>query len=373
MSSIKETIKKKKILIISILTIIILFFGFQSMAGKKPPSEAQTNSNAVTVDVKEVKKTDFKSDITYKAELQPAENAIVSSNISGQVTKVLFENGDQVTGGQVLAYLDDRDLQVQLKTAEIDLNKLEMELSSKQSDYSTAKELYNNGAYSENDYDNAKLYYQTALSNVALKKVEIQDINNSINDSVIKAGITGEIGNKSISIGQYLSPGTQVATIQNNSSIKAKIQLLQADLNKVVVGQQVTIKLSEDDEKTYLGVVENIATSADSDTRVFECLIRIDNADKELNSGTSAYVQIPNNESKKVIAIPTSAIVGSEGDYAVFKVEKNTATKVSVTLGNMTDELVEINSGVQEGDQIIVTNLNSLHNGDRVTVNKGGN
>lgn len=370
MNSIKKTMKQKKILIIAILTIVVLL-GVQCITGKKAPSEVQSNSNMITVEVKEVSKTDFKSTITYKAELAPAEDAIISSNIAGQVTQVLFENGQQVTKGQALAYLDNKDLQTQLRTAEIDLDKLELELASTENDYYTAKELYENGACSKHDYDNAKLTYQTMLSNVESKKVEIQNIQRSINDSVIKAEITGEIGNKSISIGQYVNPGTTIATIQDNSSIKATIQLLQEDLDKVVVGQQVELKRSENDEKTYLGIVENIATSANSETRVFECLIRLDNTSRELNSGISAYVQIPNNESTKVIAIPTSAIIGSEGDYSVYKEENHVANKVAVTLGKMTDELVEITSGIQEGDQVIVTNLNSLHNGDRVTISKG--
>ena len=59
----------------------------------KPQSEMQANSSTITVKVKEVKKTGFKADITYKAELVPAEDAIVSSNAAGQVKEVLFENG----------------------------------------------------------------------------------------------------------------------------------------------------------------------------------------------------------------------------------------------------------------------------------------
>ena len=373
MNSMQKIVKEKKILIISLLLILVLLCAFRIMSGSPSQNEVLANTNAITVNVKEVKKTDFKSDITYKAELEPAENAIVSSNVAGQVKQVLFEDGQQVTKGQPLVTLDDTDLQTRLKTAEIDLNKLELELASKENDYYTAKELYENGACSKHDYDSAKLIYQTMLSSVESKKVDIQDIQNSITDSVIKAEITGEIGNKSISIGQYVNTGTTIATVQNNSSIKARIQLLQEDLNKVSVGQQVGLKLSENDESTFSGVVENVATSADSDTRIFECLIRFDNTQHELNAGISAYVQIPNNDSKKVLAIPTSAVIGSDGEYAVLKVEKNIATKVSVTLGKMSGDLVEITSGIEEGDQIIITNLNSLHNGDRVMINKGEN
>ena len=74
---------------------------------------------------------------------------------------------------------------------------------------------------------------KTAQANVELKKVDIQDILNSLDDCVIKAPIACEISAKNISVGQYVNPGTVVATINDNASIKAEIQLMQTDLEKV--------------------------------------------------------------------------------------------------------------------------------------------
>ncbi len=67
-----------------------------------------------------------------------------------------------------------------------------------------------------------------------------------------------------------------------------------------------------------------------------------------------------------------SAISGSEGDYSVFMIKDNTAQKISVTIGEISDDMVEIKTGLQEGDQIIVSNLNSLQDGDKVTVSGEG-
>lgn len=205
-----------------------------------------------------------------------------------------------------------------------------------------------------------------------LKKVNIQDITNSLNDCVIKAPIAGEISSKNVSVGQYVNPGAAIAAVSNSSSIKAEIQLMQEDLGKVAVGQEVVLKLNQDDSVTYKGVVETIAASADSETRVFDCLIRIDNTAGTLNSGIFGYIEIPAKEKKEVLAVPMSAVTGSEGDYSVFVLEGDAARRVSVGIGEITDDLVEITSGLQEGDQIITTNLNSLQDGDKVTVSGEG-
>lgn len=369
-SDLKVLVSRKKTMIAAIVLIVVILFAFKVFAAEK--TEESVQDNIVTVEVEEAKMMDSMAGLSYKADLEAAENAIVSSNVSGKITQVLFEDGDKVTQGQALAYLDDKDLQNQLKTAKIDLNKLQLELASEQSNYNTAKELYANGALSKNDYEDAELKYKTVLANVELKRVDIQDISNSLNDCVIKAPITGEIGGKSISLGQYVSPGTVFATVKNNTSIKAVIQLMQEDLEKVTVGQTVTLMLSEEDSKSYEGIVETIAASANSDTRVFDCLIKIDNTNGMLNSGVSAYIEIPDPENKQALAVPMSAISGSEGDYSVFMIKDNTAQKISVTIGEISDDMVEIKTGLQEGDQIIVSNLNSLQDGDKVTVSGEG-
>ena len=367
---VKKLLSNKKITMIAIVLIIVVLFAFKVLAADKTTEGMQDNT--VTVEVEEAKMTDSLSGLTYKADLEAAEEAVLSSNISGQVTKVLFEDGDKVTQGQAVAYLDDKDLQNQLKTAKIDLNKLQLELASEQNNYNTAKELYENGACARTDYENAELTYKTVLANVELKKVALQDISNSLNDCVIKAPISGEIGEKNVSIGEYVTQGTAFAAIRNNTAIKAVIQLMQEDLDKIAVGQTVQLKLNEGDNKSYSGVVETIAASANSETRVFDCLIRIDNSDAMLNSGVSALIEIPDQNNTEALAVPMAAITGSEGDYSVYTIKDHAARKITVTIGAMSDDMVEITSGLQKGDKIIVSNLNSLQDGDKVKVSGEG-
>jgi RND family efflux transporter MFP subunit len=371
MIDVTRFVKQKKIIVISIALVVVLLFTLNAAAGKGPSQDKQV-SDAVTVEVQKVKYTDSKGGLTYKANLEPAEEAAVSCGVTGQVTGILFEDGDQVTQGQPLAYLDDEDLQNQMKTAKLDLNKLQLELASAERDYNTAKELYTQGACSRNNYEDAERAYKMMQNNVELRKVDIQSIGNSLDDCVIKAPISGEVGEKSLSIGEYVNPGTVIAKVKNNTSIKAVILLMQDDLEKVAAGQKVILKLGQEDEMTYQGIVKTIAASADSQTRVFECLIEIDNTSGTLNSGTFGLIEIPNPDKRQILAIPTTAVIGSEGDYSVFTVKDNTARKVSVGIGEISDEMTEITSGLQEGDVIITTNLNYLLDGDKVAVSGEG-
>jgi RND family efflux transporter, MFP subunit len=366
-------LKRKKALIAAIVLIAVSLTGFNIFAEKKPKdNDFQVSDNNPTVQTETVKLSDSLGGLTYKANLEPAETAAISSRVSGQVTGVYFEIGDKVAQGQTLVQLDDKDLQNQLRTAQIDLSKLQVDLDGAKSDYDIASQLYAEGACSKTGYDDAARAYKTAQANVELKKVSIQDIYDSIGDCVIKAPITGEIGAKNINLGQFTNPGTVIGSVNNNSSIKAEIQLMQEDLEKVAVGQKVTLKLNKDSSTSYQGVVETIAASANSQTRVFDCLIRIDNSAGILNSGTFGYIEIPNKNKTKVLEIPMTAVMGSEGDYSVFVFRNGAACRVPVEVGQISNDMVEITSGLNEGDQVIITNLNSLQDGDKVTASGEG-
>ncbi|HWQ80324.1 MAG TPA: biotin/lipoyl-binding protein [Anaerovoracaceae bacterium] len=151
----KKLIERKKVLITAIVLIAVLFTGFNIFAEKKPTGTIAASGNAVSVETETVKFTSTLGGLTYKANLEPAETAAVSSNVSGQVTQVGFEIGNTVTQGQPLVYLDDKDLRNQLKTAQIDLSKLELALDSAKSDYEIASQLYAEGACSKTSYEAA--------------------------------------------------------------------------------------------------------------------------------------------------------------------------------------------------------------------------
>jgi RND family efflux transporter MFP subunit len=271
-----------------------------------------------------------------------------------------------------MARLDDEDLQNQLKSAKLDLNKLQLALDSAKRDYGNAKELYAQGACSRMDYENAEQAYKTMQANVELRKVDLSTIGNALEDCVIKAPISGEVGGRNLNIGEYVNPGTVIATVRNNGTIKAAIQLMQEDLEKVAVGQEVSLRLSRSEDTTYKGIVKTIASSASSQTRVFDCLVEFDNTNGALNSGTFGLVEIPDPVKRQVMTVPIEALTGSEGDYSVFIMKDDTARRVSVEIGEINGETVEIASGLKEGDRIITTNLNSLQDGDKVAVSGEG-
>ena len=365
-----KNISSKPLLIIGLGLIIITFIAGRNMLGDKP--QVSQDPQATAVEIQVVKKTDLSSVLSFKANLEPVEEGIVGSKTAGQVTRILFEDGEQVIQGQALAILDGQDSKNQLRIAQIDLQKLEISLDAAQNNYDKTKVLYEAGAFSKVELEDSERVLKTAEADYELKQVEIETINDSLNNTVLRAPIGGEISEKNITVGEYVSPGVVLAKIVNTSSIKAVIQLKQSDLAKVSIGQEVSLKISQNDGTGYKGTITSLMKSANASTRVFKCQVQVNNTEGRLYPGTFGYVEILDPDKQASLVIPLVALAGSEGNYSVFTVKDNIACRRSVGIGELHNDMVEVLSGLQAGEEVIVTNLNALADGYLVKVTEQG-
>jgi len=364
---IKRLRDHKKAVLIALGVIAIIAFTIYKMVFNHT-DQAIPAAKATAVQIYTVKPMKFNSVTLYKANLELLEQGIISSKIDGQVKEILFENGDHVAQGQPLVILDDSDLAFQLSAAQVKVQALERILASARKQYNRMKALYDNGALSQSELEAADTELKTAEADLAAENINVQSINNSLNNTRLCSPVSGVINEKDVRKGQYVSPGLTLAKVNNNSALFALTEISLEDLKQVKVGQHVVVKLTKNDEKKFTGIFDAVDDSANDSTRLFPCRIRVDNSDGCLHSGVFGYVEIPFASSMDSLVIPLAAVMGSSGDYSVFTAEKNVARRHSVTIGRMGDNLVQVQTGLQAGDQVIVTNLNALADGDSVRV-----
>lgn len=354
----------KKIILYSVI-LLIIFTGFIVYRSKRQISTPTSVSNLTSVQVQRAKTVAIASGLTFKATLEPYEEGIVSSKLSGQVVRILFENGDAVEQGQALVLLEDKDLHSQLQTAEITVQKMEATLESSQQNYDRAKALFDNGAIAKADYDAAVTSLKLDQANLKSAQVTFQSINHSLESCVIRAPISGVLDNKSVKLGQMISPDLMLAQVKNISSVYAVIQVEQQNINHIKLGQKAIII---DRDASFEGIVKSINVSADPSSRVFNCKVQVDNQNKLLHPGDYARVEITTDQKISMITVPIEALAGDEGNYFIFINDNGIARQRRVTIGQTIKNLVEIKSGVQNGDSIICTNVNTLQDGDGVIV-----
>lgn len=404
--------KVRKIVIYALVVAVLLVGAFivKFISSNSKIDNVMASENKLSVEVYKTELKNRMSGDTYKSTLEAYEQGIISSKISAKVTKVVVENGQYVNEGDTIAVLDDQDIQNSIKTAtaqlevnekqvnsaeqqlnstQTSLEKLKINVDDAQRNYDREKALFDAGAVSQSELDASektlntskadynsgqanieisKASIESAKASVEAQKVNIEKLQNDLNNVVIKAPISGVISEKNVNVGQIINQGAVLAKINDISYVFATIQVPQEKINDIKVGKPAEVTL-EDNNTVHNGTLDSIDLSGDSTLRVFNCKIKMENSNKELLPGEYAKVNFSNTENNnKVITIPVSSLAGSEGDYYVFINDNGVASKVSVDIGDADENNVEIISGVNEGDEIICTNMSSLKDGCKIDV-----
>lgn len=405
--------RKKSLCIMIILIAAGAIFAFKSIVlggTKKSSSILAVNMNKVTVKVIKANTDTVVSNASFKASLEASEEGTVSNKVGGKVVQVSFENGQTVSAGQTLAKLDDTDIgnnikaseaqlaaaEAQLRSAEssassaqIGLDKPQTNLETAQRNYDRTKALFEQGAVSKVEFETAesslklaqtdlesakasaessRLAIETQRANIQTAQTNLNTLRESLQNTVITAPTTGVLDGKNVTVGQYINVGTVLGKVKNISPIYAVIEVKESDLSYAKLGAKAKFKLSDKDSEEYDGVVKNIDGAADPASRVFKCKIEIDNKDGKLKPGVFGNIKIATDENKKAITLPLKALGGSEGNYYIFINNNGVAKKQTITTGEISEDTVEIKSGVKDGDSVISTNVGTLQEGDAVKV-----
>ncbi len=384
---------KKTAIYVAIIIILVGCVGiFRGKLFQKSNEPTNTVSK-ISVEVQSVKFQEKNAGDMYKSTLEPYKLAVITSKVSAKVQSVSVENGQYVNAGDTIAVLDGQDMRNSLKTAQaqlqisqqqlnssqLSMEKYKINLDDAQNNYNRQKALYDGNVIAkveleaaEKALNNARVDYnsglsavETAKANLNLQNITISNYQDSLNNTVIKAPISGVVSEKSLNIGQMASPGAVLAKINDISSIYAVIQVPQDKISSIKIGQEAEITVNGSEEPLK-GTVQNMDSTADAAARIFTCKIKFENSSKALLPGTYAKVKVLNGQKAQVVVVPIKALSGSENNYSVFINKNGTAKKQKVAIGDIDENSVIITSGIKDGDQIICSNVSSLQDGDSV-------
>ncbi len=386
----------KKIVIYAVIIAVVIGGAVVAKTKLSSSSKAKPTQVAMSktsVEVQTAKMTEKNAGDTYKATLEAYQQGVITSKAAAKVLTVAVENGQYVNAGDTIATLDDTDVQNTIKSAQsqlevynqqlnayqVAMDKYKINLDDAKRNYDRQKTLFDSAAISQTDlqaaqktldsaqadYNSGEASIKTAQANIDAQKVNIEKSQSDLTNMVIKAPISGVISDKAVNIGQMATQGGVLAKINDISSVYATIQVPQEKISGVKTGQAATVTI-EGSDTTYDGVVGNIDLSADATSRVFNVKVKISNNDKVLLPGVYGKVTLVSDQTTDVITVPVNALVGNEGDYSVFINDNGTAKKTKVAIGETNDNNVEITSGINDGDQIITSNISTLQDGDEV-------
>lgn len=345
-------------------------------------TEAVLPQTQVTVQTVQAKEELRNHSAAYKATLEPAEQALVSAQTSGKVVRILFESGTAVSQNMPLVMLDDRDarsmLQVaqgQLESAKAGLMKAETSLASTVLSYDRINALYQQGAASKAEYDSAQSALNMVKADTASARAAVQAAmgtlearKTALDNTIIRSPLSGIAAGKNVSLGQQVTPEAVLAKVMQVTAVDAVFEVDQEAVGALRVGQEAELKLQKTSNETFTGMIRTVDIAADPASRVFTVRVRIDNPQQLLRPGVFGWVLLASDKPLPVLTLPIEAVTGKEGEYSVFTADSGVARRNAVQLGEVADNRVEILSGITAGSRVILTNLNTLQDGDSVTV-----
>lgn len=348
----------KRLIIISTIILVLVGACTVTLLYNKKQIDEKANPDvairSIPVFVEEAVMKPLNGDFTYQGSFQPVHELLLLSEGQGKVEKILFETGDEVRAGQLLAMLDDDLISSQLVLAEANLAKMERDLTKYES-------LLKNDAISYQQVEDARLGLIKAQTDVVTLKKQLDYAS-------IKAPINGTITNRSIEIGSVLMPGSPVAQIVDISRLRFIAYMSESEAVYIHRGSNITITSTLFPGITYQGKVISVGVKADEAKR-FPVEIDVENKrDHILKAGMFGTAFFEGVNGHDALVIPRNALTGSIKEPRVFVVNRDTARLREIRLGQADDNQVEVIHGLEAGEKVVVSGQINLEEGSFVMV-----
>lgn len=317
----------------------------QKGGGNKPPTPK--------VDGFVVQTESISESIEIPGTLVADDATEIHPEVSGRITALNIREGAYVSKGAVLAKLYDGDLQAQKR-------KLEVQLKIAQQTENRHEQLVKIGGISKQDYE------LTALQ-VSNLRADLDIINTSIAKTVVRAPFSGKLGLKEISVGAYVTPQSIIAVVQQTNDLKLDFNVPEKYTTQIKRGQYVNFRV-EGSERPYTAVVSATESGIAQETRSLMVRATVKGDATGLVPGNFAKVRLSFAPDPNALMVPTQAIIPQARGKRVVVYRNGTASFTDVTTGVRDSSMVQIVSGLNQGDTVVVTGLLSIKPDAKITI-----
>lgn len=261
-------------------------------------------------------------DLEIRAEasgqIEPIRMVEVKSKVSGELTRITVETGDEVRQGELLATVDPRDVRNSLAQMEADLELARARVETTASQRRRAEQLAKAGVLSTQDLENSRLEETNANAQLVKARTNRELAQEKMGDVTIRAPITGTVIEKGVEQGQIIasasanvSGGSTLVKMADLATVQARALVDEVDIGRIQPGQAATVEVEAYPGRIFRGSVTKIEPQAvvEQNVTMFPVLINLPNAERLLKPGMNAEVSIRVADRQGVVAIPNGAVV----------------------------------------------------------------
>lgn len=376
---------KKRIVVVFVAMILLAAF-ISGCAAQRPANleeQKTVEESYVPVAIEKVESKTISNEIVFSGKVYANKEVTVLPKIPGKVASIKSNVGAEVEKDSVLFTLDKEDVQNQVDQARksVDSARANYErtkegIENAKINFERTKELYEEGAVSKNQYEQALL----AASDTSLEasraqyeqaKLGLEQALDSVKDTSVKSPIAGIVSVVNIEEGEMASGASPAMTIIDMDKVYVEINVTENIINDLSLGQKVVVEMPAAHNDEVVGSIDRLSPAADARTQLYSVRIYMENTDHTIKPGMFAKIKLDTDVRENVIAVKSEAVVQSGGRDVIYLVEGNKTLEKEVIIGLDTGEYVEILQGLNIGESIIVKGQNYVENGSIVKVIRG--
>lgn len=348
---------KKTLVILGVLIVVALLaypkISAYMAAANQQGAGAQFNEAPLEVNVYIVKQDTIDNNINITGSLRANEEIDLTSESTGLINKIYFNEGQDVKKGDLLVKINDSELNANLTRANFRLNLAE-DREKRQ------KQLLDKGGISQEEYD-------ATLNEVNVLRAEVELIKAQVAKTEIVAPFDGKIGLKYVSEGGYVTPTSRVASLQSIDPIKIDFSVPERYASELKDDSKILFTVQGINQQIE-GMVYAKEPRIDTDTRTLSARAKSENKKGNLLPGAFANIQLTLDTQYDALMVPTISLVPELNGQKVYLIKDGIVQPISVETGLRGDQKIQLITGVSPGDTVLTTGLLQVRPGMEVKV-----
>ncbi len=315
----------------------------------------QQQSEEVETEVSKAQKQEVLSHKSFNGSLKSEVRSEIGTKVMGEVEAIPVNIGDKVSKGTLILKIKDDDLEAKKSQAKAGLEEARIRLEAVENDYNRFKTLYEQGSATSKEWDDIRTQFQATKARVQGAESQLEEINDLLTYTQIKAPYDGVIAAKYVQVGDIASPGRPLLAVEQSGRFKVAATLPESEISSIKQGDTVQVNIPAVKAGGMQALVTEVSASGSPQSRQFQVEFRlIQTAGIEgLRSGMFAEVLIRDNSSA-IIAIPLEALVTRGQLTGVYTLSSQDEALLRwIRIGSATGNMVEVLSGLQEGERYV--------------------
>ena len=322
---------------------------------------------------------DISQTVSATGTLNPVVLVRVGTQVSGTVSRLHAEFNDRVQAGQILVELDDALFRAQVQQSEAIVANAKTTLELAVTNEARMRPLRRQGFISQQEFDQTEAAAKSARAQLALAQAQLEKDRTNLGYTVIRSPVSGVVVDRQVDVGQTVAASFQTPTLfliaQDLSKMQIDSSFAEADIGSIRVGQPVAFKVDAFPDRTFQGTVKRIRLNPVTQQNVvtYDVVIAVDNPDKILLPGMTAYVNIAVARRQGVLVVPNAALRFTPAEPAaveappggeekregptatVYVLEDDRLRRVGIVPGISDNRYTEVLSGkLQAGTGVVV-------------------